>query len=530
MSCSTAPAGPVGPAPPGLSRRAVLRDAAVTTATAVGLLTGACSTRFASATAPRTGTTARSAGPTRADWRALARAIDGDVVRRSDPDYDQVKRLFDPRFDGRRPLAVVEAASARDVSEAIRFARRFDLRCRARAGGHSYVGDSTVTDGLVIDVRRMRATHYDAASGHATVGAGAQLYAVHAALAAHGRSIPTGTCPTVGAAGLTLGGGLGVDSRAHGLTCDRLRSLTIVTADGVVRTASPTRNADLFWASQGGGGGNVGVVTSLRLATHASGGYGFFLVSFPWTAASSVLAGWAHRVGRMPRSSWMNLHLEAFGDGTTRVRVVGVCQPGDENVEAAAVQRDAGVDASSVSTFQKDFLDGIAFLGGGTTSARTAFAAGSDVVASMTPRLAHALPRLVAARAASGHSAAVILDPLTGAVRDRRPGASAFPWRRHLADIQWYVGLPAHPSGRQVRAAYDWIRQAHGEVGAASVGAYVNYLEPNRPITDYYGRNAGRLRRIKHRNDPSGFFRSPYTIGRRPPETPLHPPWDPVAG
>ena len=208
----------------------------------------------------------------------------------------------------------------------------------------------------------------------------------------------------------------------------------------------------------------------------------------------------------------MNLRLEAAADGSTRARVVGVCVAGDEEAEAAAIQREVGVDASSVSTFQRSFLDGIAFLGGGTTSPRQAFAAGSDVVAAMTPSLGRALPRIVAARAASHHAAAVILDPLTGAVRDRGPGATAFPWRSHLADIQWYVGLPLHPTARQVSSAYDWIDRAHRGIGSSSVGGYVNYLEPGRPVAQYYGGNISRLRRIKHRHDPTGFFSSAYTV------------------
>jgi FAD/FMN-containing dehydrogenase len=505
----------------GPSRRTVLRALATSTAL---LATGCDASRDESGRAATPGSsagtrsrsvasgTAATTGPTRADWRALARAIDGDVVRRNNADYDEVKQLFNPRFDRTSPLAVIEAVSAHDVREAIAFARRFDLTARPRAGGHSYVGASTVTDGIVIDVGRIRTTRYDAASGLATVGSGAGLYSVHAALATHGRSIPTGTCPTVGAAGLTLGGGLGVDSRAHGLTSDRLRSVKIVTADGVIRTASADRNPDLYWACRGGGGGNVGVVTSMRFATHATGRFGFFLVAFPWSSAAQVLHGWARRVKQMPRSSWMNLRLEASADGSTRVRVVGVCHAGDEGVEAHAVQREVGVDGIDVSTFQKSFMDGIAFLGGGTTSAREAFAAGSDVVATMTRTLSHALPRIVARRAAGHDSAAVILDPLTGAVRDRGPGATAFPWRRHLADIQWYVGLPLHPTARQVHAAYDWIGRAHDGIGSASVGGYVNYLEPGRPVADYYGDNLARLRRVKHRYDPTGFFHSAYTV------------------
>jgi FAD/FMN-containing dehydrogenase len=486
-----------------VDRRTLLR--AATVSTAAGLVAGCSSPALRS-------TTARTGGPTRADWLALARSLDGDVIRRNNGHYAAAKQLFDPRFDRRSPVAVIEAASAHDVSEAIRFARRFDLTSRPRAGGHSYVGASTVDDGLIIDVGRINDTHYDAASGRARVGAGAQLYGVHATLARHGRSIPTGTCPTVGAAGLTLGGGLGVDSRVHGLTCDRLVSVTIVTADGLVRRADASRNSDLLWACRGGGGGNVGVVTSLHFATHPTHQFGFFLVSFPWSAASRVLEGWSRRVRQMPRSSWMNLHLEAGSDGSTSARVVGACQAGDEDQEAAAIERAVGVDATSTSTFQRSFLDGIAFLGGGTTSSRQAFAAGSDVIATMSPTLSRTLPRIVARRAASGHAASVILDPLTGAVRDRGPQATAFPWRRQLADIQWYVGLPLHPSRATVAAAYDWIDSGHHALGPASVGGYVNYLEPGRPVASYYGGNIARLRRIKQRHDPTGFFHSAYTV------------------
>ncbi len=509
-------------APTDLTRRALLQSAVASTV----LLAAGCSSSPARDAAPRprptggpaSGTAAGSrtgavvTGPTRADWRALAASIDGELVRRNTRDYDTVKQLFDPRFDTVRPLAIVEAASAHDVKEAIAFAQRFGLPARPRSGRHSYVGASTVGDGLVIDVGQMTSTTYDASSLLAMVGAGARLYGVHAALATHGRSIPTGTCPTVGAAGLTLGGGLGVDSRAYGLTCDRVRSLTVVTADGVIRTVDATRNRDLFWACRGGGGGNVGIVTSLTYATHPARDMGFFLVTFPWSTASRVVRGWGRRVRQMPRTSWMNLHLEAGADGSTRVRVVGVCRAGDEGVEAAAVQRAVGVDGTTVSTFQKSFLDGVTFLGGGTTSARQAFAAGSDVIGAMTQDLSRALPSVVAARAANHQSAAVILDPLTGAVRDLGVGATAFPWRRHLANIQWYVGLPSHPTAAAVSSASGWIADAHHAIGAASVGGYVNYLEPHRPVGSYYGANLARLRRIKQQRDPAGFFRSPYTV------------------
>lgn len=442
----------------------------------------------------------------------LAASIDGDVVRRDDGDYDRVSRLFDTRFDGTRPRAVVRAADPSDVAEAIRFAQRFGLRCRPRAGGHSYVGASTVDDGLVIDVRRMRAVSYDAASGVATIGAGTSSYQVHEALANHGRTVPTGTCPTVGVTGLALGGGLGIDSTARGLSCDALTGLTVVTADGQVRRVDPEREADLWWASRGGGGGNFAVVTSLTLRTAAARRMGVFSLTFPWRHAAKALRGWAVRIEAMPRSVWCNIALVVDAEGSARVQIGGRCEAGDQDSQARALQRAVGVDADDVSTSEKSFMDAVRGFGGGSTTPRGASVAGSDVVATMTRSLTETLPRIVARRAASGTVSRVILDPLTGAVRDQAADATPFPWRQHLAELQWIVRFPTDPPRHAVRSARSWVNEAHQAVAGESVGAYVNRLEPGRPLVDYYGANLTRLRRVKAQVDPDGFFRSPYTV------------------
>jgi FAD/FMN-containing dehydrogenase len=285
-----------------------------------------------------------------------------------------------------------------------------------------------------------------------------------------------------------------------------------VTADGKKLTANADQHSHLFWASRGGGGGNFGIVTSLRFHTQATYRMGFFLVSFPWPHAAAVLRGWSKRAHQMKRSAWANLHLEASSDGSTAVRVVGTCRAGDEDSEAAALEAAVGVTPTSVSTFQETYLGGIEFLGGGTTSSRQSFAAGSDVLRRMTPDLARTLASIVKARANSGRSAAVILDPLTGAVSDPGPHASAFPWRHHLCDIQWYVGLPTAPSSSAVDDAYSWIDQAHASIRSSSSGAYINYLEPGRHLASYYGSNLQRLRRVKAEVDPHDFFHTPYTI------------------
>jgi len=499
--------------PDAVDRRTVLQGAVVGGA---GLLAG-CSTadrgRAVTSTAVHSSRVQRADGdPPPVAWRRLAAGLDGDLVRPGDGDYAEAKQLFNPRWDGHRPVAIVEATTPQDVSETIRFARRYGLAVRTKAGGHSYVGASTANGVIVVSVSRMTAVRYRAADATVRVGAGAKLYPVHRALAAHGRTIPTGTCPTVGAAGLTLGGGLGVASRQYGLTSDQLVSARLVTADGVIRTASGSTNPDLLWALRGGGGGNFGVVTLLEYRTQPTTSLGFFLLSFPWPNAAAVVRGWSRRIKVMTGSSWANLHLEANSDGTAEARIVGVCTAGHQAAEAQAMESEIGVDASSTSLFTKSYLDGVEFLGGGTTSPRQGWVAGSDILPAMTVAASQAIVRVISDRA-SGHRAGVaILDPLTGKVQRHLPGATAFPWRRHLCSIQWYLGMPDHPNLDQLHAAYAWIDTAHASVSSLSAGGYVNYLEPHRPVSAYYGANFARLRTIKRAHDPHDFFHTPWSI------------------
>ena len=390
-----------------IDRRTVLRGGASVAALSLAeLLAG-----------PLPFASARS-GPSQSDWNALQRDIDGKVYQRGDNGFAKAHQLFDPRFDSLHPLGVVECTSAADVITTIKWAKQQKLHCRPKAGGHSYVGASAMKGGLIIDTSRITQVSYDSSSKIATIGAGKQLYDAHAALANHKRTIPTGTCPTVAAAGLTLGGGIGIASRQFGLTCDQLSGLTMVTADAKKRTVNADKNTDLFWASKGGGGGNFGIVTSMHFHTQPTYRMGFFLMTFPWSHAAKVVKGWSHRINQMPRSAWANLHLDGSSDGSTDIRVVGTCQAGDETSEAHAMQNAVGVAPTSVSTFQKTYMQGIEFLGGGTTSSRQTFAAGSDVIGSMSSDLAQAIVKLVKQRASNGHSVSAILDPLTGKVAD----------------------------------------------------------------------------------------------------------------
>lgn len=204
------------------------------------------------------GTALASAAP---DWAALDRAVTGPVYRPGSTGYGSSKLVFNTRYDGRTPLAVVRPSGQADIQQTLSFARRYGLKVSPRAGGHSYVGASAASGTIILDLRGLAwATSISGSS--ATVYAGSTLYPVKAALAARGLAIPAGTCPTVGAAGLTTGGGLGVESRRWGLTCDRVTSMTVVTGAGAALRISPSAHAELFWALRGGCGADRGLTRS----------------------------------------------------------------------------------------------------------------------------------------------------------------------------------------------------------------------------------------------------------------------------
>jgi FAD/FMN-containing dehydrogenase len=223
-------------------------------------------------------------------WDSLQRNIEGVVALPGSPAYEASHRPFNARFRDLRPSAITFCASPQDVSEAIVFARRHGLEIVARGGGHSFAGHSS-TRGMLIDVTPMRSV---SVSGDvATVGAGARLGHVYETLQDQNLTIPGGTCPSVGVAGLTLGGGLGILGRKYGVTSDHLIGAEVVLADGRILQCDERHEEDLFWALRGAGAGNFGVVTTLVFrAVPAPQATTNVHLAWPYAHAAAVIQAW----------------------------------------------------------------------------------------------------------------------------------------------------------------------------------------------------------------------------------------------
>jgi FAD/FMN-containing dehydrogenase len=191
---------------------------------------------------------------------AFTAGLRGPCVMASDDGYDAARIIWNGSVD-KHPALIAQCTGVADVIDAVNFAREHDLLVAVRGGGHNVAGNATCDGGLVIDLGAMNAVRVDPKARRARVSGGALLGDVDRETQAFGLAAPLGIVSLTGVAGLTLCGGLGWLRRKHGMACDALVSVDIVTADGNLVTASKTENPDLFWAIQGGGG-NFGVVTS----------------------------------------------------------------------------------------------------------------------------------------------------------------------------------------------------------------------------------------------------------------------------
>lgn len=491
------------------------------------------STASASAAAsPRASTSA-------ADWSALGRGLAGHLVRPGDSDYGTARLLFDPRFDGLRPAGIAFCENPADVAECLAFVRRFAVAVTPRSGGHSYAGYSS-GQGLVIDVTRMN-TVTQVGSGTARIGAGARLVDLYASLDAHGVTVPGGSCPTVGVAGLTLGGGIGVVTRAHGTMSDNLRSVQMVTPDGTVRECDADQNADLFWACRGAGGGNFGVATAFTFTTHPTQQMVLFFLNWPWSQASKVIAAWQAWAPSAPDELWSNLHAlsSAPGSGDTPTIQVGGTYLG--SLSGAQEQISRLVDQVGSTPHGSPFVSshahammieaGCAQLSeaqchlpwqnsAGTLQRESEFAKSHIFT---RPLSQAAISAIIAAveqrqRYGGGGQGGVAFDALGGAVNRVASDATAFVHRDALFVGQFTTTWADGAATTQTSAQQNWLRGFHQTMTPYASGqAYQNYLDPE--LADwqqaYYGANYPRLVQVREKYDPGHIFNLPQGIGAR---------------
>jgi FAD/FMN-containing dehydrogenase len=450
------------------------------------------------------------------------------LVQPSNASYGVDRLLYNSKFVNLRPRAIAYCATSDDVARCIDFATSHDVAIAPRSGGHSYGGYSN-SNGLVIDVSRMNAISLDTSTNIATVGAGAKLIDVYNVLGAKGRLLPGGSCPTVGIAGLALGGGIGVFGRKYGLTTDNIQSINIVTADSSALTANANSHADLLWASQGGGGGNFGVVTSFEFTVHPMPVVTLFTLQYPWGAAPAMLAAWQQWIATAPDELWSNCQLLSQGSYGYLPQIAGVFCGTPSALASLLAPLKSAISTAPTYSFNgsEEYLRAMEIEAGcsGLTIAachlttqtpsgrlsREAYAAKSSYVnAPMTTaevqRIIDAVENLHSRAPTLGGGLA--FDAYGGAIYNVPSSQTAFVHRDKLACIQATYSWSGSTSIAEIAEGAAWLEYLGTNVFDESSGAYQNYIDPTLAQWQraYYGTNLPRLVSIKNKFDPGNLF------------------------
>ncbi|WP_372351078.1 FAD-binding oxidoreductase [Streptomyces sp. KL116D] len=435
----------------------------------------------------------------------LRRTVHAERVVTAGPDYDSGRSIWNGAVSA-RPGAIIRCVDSAEVRAAVLAAQEYGVPLSVRGGGHDWAGRSLSDGGLTVDLTGMRRVTVDPVAGVADVSGGATAADLVAAAHPFGLTAATGSAGSVGMAGLTLGGGYGPLSGRFGLALDSLLSADVVLADGSVVTADAEREPDLFWALRGGGG-NFGLVTSMRVRLHRVPTLLSGMVMYPWDQVETVLAGLSDILHEGPDALTVQSGVLPGPDGKPVVFLSPTWSGDDTEEGVRALARLDTLGTALVSqiapTTMPEMLAAIdaQFPFGRHVEIR------SRSVLSLAPGVRDVLS-LAGSTLTSPHSA-VSVHSLHGAAARVPVTDTAFGNRDPHLMIE-FIALwePGDTRAAEHRA---WAGNVTAALEPEALpGGYPNLLGTDEAaqIAHAYGPNTERLLELKRRFDPDNVFRA----------------------
>ena len=434
----------------------------------------------------------------------FAARLGGALLRPSDAGYDAARTVWNGMVD-KRPALIARCAGTADVIECVRFAREHDILVSVRGGGHNYAGKSVCDGGLMIDLSPMKGIRVDPARRTARAQAGLRLGEFDRETQAFGLATTLGVNTDTGIAGLTLGGGYGWLGGKHGLACDNVVSVDVVTADGRLLTASADENAELFWGMRGAGA-NLGIVTSFEYRLHEVGPVLGGMVIYPISKGKEALRFFDEFSATCPDEVSTAALLLTAPDGNPAV-AIAVCYTGplDKGEKLLA----------PLKTFTPPLADFVATQPyvQMQTLFDQAWPPGRRYYnkSSIVRRLGDGICEMLVtyARSMPTPLSAIALQQAHGAATRVAADATAFP---HRYDHFCMYVHPATDDPADSDKIVRWGRECwDGLQTFVEPAVYVNALEDaleegEHRVRQAYGSNYDRLAGLKKRYDPTNFL------------------------
>jgi hypothetical protein len=440
---------------------------------------------------------------TKAMLKELRNSLRGALLLEGSDGYDTSRKIWNGMFD-KHPALIARCEGAADVKNAIDFGRDHNLLMAVRAGGHSIAGKSMLDGGMVIDLTAMNGVRVDPKAKTAQVEAGALLGALDEEAQLFGLATTAGTVSHTGAAGLTLGGGMGRLARLHGLSCDNLLSVDVLTANGQFVRASKKENKDLFWGLRGGGG-NFGIATSFQYKLHKLGPQVLGgAMMYPLEQAPEALRFFADFSRNTPRELTTTAVLLNPPGGKRGMCMLSICWVGDfdKAEKVLAPLRNFGkpiadtIKPVDYVTLQKSGDRGLPH--GQNYYLKSGYVPDiqenllDDLLEQFTP--------------GDNRTGVAIFNLQGGRIADISSKATAYSHRSELYDL--IIGSSWTDSAHTEENA-NWGRGVWKTMGNHTSGFYTNGLmeETEQRIRSNWGDNYERLVKLKTKYDPANMFR-----------------------
>ncbi len=431
----------------------------------------------------------------------LEAQMQGQVTVRGNEGYDSARKVWNGALD-HHPVAIAFCKHTEDVQAAVRAARAHNVPVSVRSRGHDAAGRSVRPDALVIDLALMEYVEID---GHvATVAGGASAAKVIAAATASNLIAVTGWHGLPGITGSVTVGGYGPLIARHGLALDSLIGAELVLADGQRLTVDQDNNPDLLWALKGGGG-NFGVVTSMKVRLHPARQVLGGMILFPWEEAEAVLGRYAKAIAVASNNLSVVVGIISLPDGSPALFLApawtGELSDGElamEVLKRCGSPMHVQIASMSYQDLIQSFDERVA----------------NDRHHALETRWIPALsPEVIAALIAGGASrtslfSTIILQHFRGLPAQLPPHSTAFGLRREHLMVEIIASWDP-TAGDNGSVHKGWARELCQALAPLSLpGGYPNLLGPHAQdqIAHAYGDNITRLQAVKRRFDPDGFF------------------------
>lgn len=420
----------------------------------------------------------------------------------SSPNYESARFSANKRFSV-YPHAIFTPQTEQEARFVLSALKKHHLAFSIRSGGHGYEGNALSSD-YIFDLRNFNAIVPDVKNQTVTIGAGCRLGDVIKTLGKLDFAIPTGTCPNVGVAGLTLGGGIGLLSRTYGLTSDSVTSITLLNANSEVIEVNEHSHPDLFWALRGSGNGSYGIVLGFTFKMYYIPAVTYYELTWDWDAkkAPKIIQTWQTWFQTLPPTITSQLRIR-YANGSAEMSIAGL-KVNDATFDEWKTAFQPLHPKVTITTGR--YGDLVKYWA--ETQDAPYLKTKSNIImrplsSKVTKKMVRFFNTLI-----NDHSTLRVLfdfDGLGGKVPLRH---SAFYPRKALT--WWYQGIYwEHPEQEKeaLRRSRQFYKNIQPDVSAYCYANTVDYDIGKRYLDAYYGNNVTRLLQTKRKYDPDNLFR-----------------------